>query len=351
MAQLVWKTFCEECAPVSTTDSIARSTSSGHAYHEFHHANDALTNLSRQALSLFDSVEAAIRQGRIREARKSLGEGLLHLQTQSAPPVWQQFARTGWQAHALRGLLHQDPFTRRAYEKPRGYAGDAVLLDYLYGVKPIRASETSPIAEAVFDFFRSSPSYQAVNERVEILAHTIDETAARIQQPRIMSLACGHLREGQRSAAVREGRMGTFYAVDQDHESLAVVRAEQEHLNVVAMHGTVRSVLSGETSFTELDLAYAAGLYDYLAAPVAARLTNRLFSMVRPGGRVLVANFTRRDAAMAAYMETFMGWELIYRTEQEVRAFAAELPPEQLQAQRLFSDPSGTILYLELQKR
>jgi SAM-dependent methyltransferase len=336
---------------MSVTHSIARSIPSGNEDREFHHADVALTDLRRQALSLFDSVEAAIRLGRVREARNSLGEGLLHLRTQAEPTVWQQFARTGWQAHPLRDLLHQDPFTRRAYEKPRGYAGDAVLLDYLYEVKPIRAAETSPLAETIFDFFRGSPSYRAVNERMELLARTIDETAANTERPRIMSLACGHLREGQRSAAVREGRVGAFYAVDQDPESLAVVRAEQGHLNVVAMHGTVRSVLSGETSFADLDLAYAAGLYDYLAAPVAARLTNRLFSMVKPGGRVLVANFTRQDAAMAAYMETFMGWELLYRTEHQVRAFAAEIPPEKLQAQRLFSDPSGTILYLELQKR
>src|SRR5690349_4211574 len=31
--------------------------------------------------------------------------------------------------HPMRQLLHQDPFTYRAFSKPRGYAGDAVLLD------------------------------------------------------------------------------------------------------------------------------------------------------------------------------------------------------------------------------
>ena len=35
--------------------------------------------------------------------------------------------------HPLNGLLQQDPFTCRAFEKPRGYAGDAELIDFIYG--------------------------------------------------------------------------------------------------------------------------------------------------------------------------------------------------------------------------
>ena len=37
--------------------------------------------------------------------------------------------------HPLRALLHQDPFTYRAFSKPRGYSGDAVLLDLVQQVE------------------------------------------------------------------------------------------------------------------------------------------------------------------------------------------------------------------------
>src|ERR1700739_1428470 len=36
------------------------------------------------------------------------------------------------QAHSLHKRMLEDPFTRRAFEKPRGYVGDAVMLDYIY---------------------------------------------------------------------------------------------------------------------------------------------------------------------------------------------------------------------------
>ncbi|MGO8190128.1 hypothetical protein AB9F38_36180, partial [Rhizobium leguminosarum] len=37
--------------------------------------------------------------------------------------------RTSQVAH----YLHQDPLTRWSFEKPRGYSGDARLLDFIYG--------------------------------------------------------------------------------------------------------------------------------------------------------------------------------------------------------------------------
>src|SRR5215475_11877146 len=35
-------------------------------------------------------------------------------------------------SHPFAELVLQDPYSRRAREKPRGYAGDAVMLDYIY---------------------------------------------------------------------------------------------------------------------------------------------------------------------------------------------------------------------------
>jgi len=31
--------------------------------------------------------------------------------------------------------VHADPLTYRAFSKPRGYAGDAVMMDHIYGYR------------------------------------------------------------------------------------------------------------------------------------------------------------------------------------------------------------------------
>ena len=51
---------------------------------------------------------------------------------------WGEFARYVRENHELRQFLYQDPLTWRALDKPRGYAGDAVMMDYIYGIECVR---------------------------------------------------------------------------------------------------------------------------------------------------------------------------------------------------------------------
>jgi hypothetical protein len=48
--------------------------------------------------------------------------------------AWTAFAKTDCHSHPLRQFLLQDPFTRRSFQRPRKYPGDAVLIDYMYGI-------------------------------------------------------------------------------------------------------------------------------------------------------------------------------------------------------------------------
>ena len=46
--------------------------------------------------------------------------------------------------------------------------------------------------------------------------------------PKILSAACGHLREAQLSQAVKDKRICEYVGLDQDEASLEVVHAEQQ---------------------------------------------------------------------------------------------------------------------------
>ena len=49
--------------------------------------------------------------------------------------AWKEYATIACRRHPIMELLHQDPFTMRAFTKPRGYAGDAQMIDFIYATE------------------------------------------------------------------------------------------------------------------------------------------------------------------------------------------------------------------------
>jgi SAM-dependent methyltransferase len=263
-------------------------------------------------------------------------------------PEWRRYIETVVAAHPVRALIHEEPFTWRAYTKPRGYPGDAKLLDLVYADEPPSGSLTA-LGATLYDWAIAQPACRSVQARRGILAGIIDRIAAERPAPRILSVACGHLREAQRSEAVRAGAIAEFVALDQDAESLAVVEREQQSFNVVPVRTSIRRLLVDGTTYGTFDLAYAAGLYDYLDEPVAQALTASMFQALRPGGTLVVANFAP-ELRDIGYMEAVMDWRLLYRSEPEVERFAARIPPGEIAAAQLFRDDPGNVVYLSIQR-
>src|SRR5690242_9529003 len=121
--------------------------------------------------------------------------------------------------HPLRGLLHQDPFTYRAFSKPRGYAGDAVMMDYNYGLGEARtaAREATLLGRAILQYMDTRPSAQAVRYRRRLLAALIDRIARR-GGASVLAIAAGHLREVELSRAVQSGALLEFVALRSGRE-------------------------------------------------------------------------------------------------------------------------------------
>jgi len=309
---------------------------------------DTVAPERRMAEVLLDATHEQFARYRITAGMDALFDGLAALRRTLPPEAWQRVVHEQCRAHPLRALVHESPLARRAFEKPRGYAGDAETLDFVYGdvaVPPLLSARGA----AVYAYEVQMHAATSVRARRDILAALIDRVAGETDRPSVLSVACGHLREASQAAAVRERRLAAFHALDQDEVSLGVVERTHAGVGVVPVRGSVRSLLTGASTFEGLDLVYAAGLYDYLELPVAARLTARMFGMLRPGGRLLVANFARklRDAG---FMEAFMDWTLIYRDESDVERFAELVPASEVASQRLFRDPPGNVVYLELRR-
>lgn len=298
--------------------------------------------------ALLDDAHRKILNHEVYAGLQDLHDGLDELRERLSPREWKLWVAEVPRQHQLLDLMLQEPMTRHSFVKPRGYAGDASLMDFPYGNYQL-TPDISPWGRDLYQANYQHAVCRSVRIRRDIMAAKIDEVAAAIERPRLLSIACGHLREAQISSAVRQGRIGEFIALDQDDQSLALVQREQAAQGVQILHGSVRSILSGKTRFADFDFVYSMGLYDYLSQPIARRMTALMFAMLRQGGRLIVANFAKKPAG-AAYMESFMDWWLIHRDESEVNDFTAEIPANQIKAKRIFADEDGNVIYLELTK-
>ena len=272
--------------------------------------------------------------------------GALHeVRRKFEPSVWQALIPIV-QNHPVSDYFHEDPFTRWSFEKPRGYSGDAQLIDFIYG-HPSVAEEiatASPLGRTLYDYTKNAPSSVAVRERRDLLTRHVDAIAAeRGPETEILTIAAGHLREADSSVALRERRIKRWVALDQDPLSVGSMVRE-------AIDGSVRGLLTRSQELGQFDFIYAAGLYDYLAEKVAVKLTQRCLEMLKPNGVFLFANFAR-DISDDGYMETLMNWALLLRSEADMWGIINASVDRNAVNARLEFGENRNIVYGILQKR
>ena len=303
------------------------------------------------ARSLFDRVQARLlhEPEEVEVAMMELMSGLWLMR--SAPQgAWQDVLAES-ASHPLAALIHQDPFSWRSFHKPRGYAGDAVLIDYIYSrsCRNAEEGEVSPLGERIFRFNRDTPACAAVRSRRDLVAAVIDEVCTQVDRPQVLSVACGHLREATLCRSVIANQAGRFIALDQDKLSLETVEQSVSGHGVVTVCSSIKALFRGDVARERFDLIYSTGLYDYLDDRIAQKLTLRLFDMLNPGGRLLIANFLP-DIWGAGYMESFMDWKLIYRTPEQLGSLISTIAPSDLEALRLYTEKNQNIVFLDVMR-
>jgi hypothetical protein len=283
----------------------------------------------------------------IEQAIHELFEGLNRLRLDSTPEQWQDFVRLG-RTHPLLGVMHQDPFTRRAFHKPRGYAGDAVMLDYIYrrddgGQLP----EMTELGRHIFDYTTAAPASAAVLARREFISRRIDELTRSNAQMHLLTVAAGHLREASLAITARRRHFARWVALDADARSLGLVTQQYGSLGIECHHATFRVMLANRARLGQFDLIYSTGLFDYLVPSIGRRLTTGLFQMLRPGGTLIIGNFLPNIRDIG-FMETYMDWQLIYRNRQQMLELTDDIPQAAIAELRLVAEENQNVIFLEL---
>jgi len=279
-------------------------------------------------------------------AISSITSGLARFRPAFSDTEWFEYVAPTCRRHKINELLQQDPYTARALEKPRGFAGDAPLLDFIYlGEAP---PGTTALGNALLRGTSQSPSGRSVIDRRDRLSEALKLAGESRVGASALSIACGHLREAEALSQEELGRFSRIVALDQDTLALETIRSEKRRAPFVTVERSVKQILTGKVELGQHDLVYAAGLFDYLSDQVSAMLLKAMFAALSPGGRLIIGNFTPTNYG-TPYMDVFMDWRLIYRSLADLRQLSrASISPREVRVERVYCDSLENIAYLDL---
>lgn len=235
----------------------------------------------------------------------------------------------------------------RARRKPLGYAGDYLTIDWMY----TRAHAEDGRGRLWDEFYHRQQAAIAVRNRKAYFGEVLRERVQESGRPlRILNLACGGCRDV--ADALRELGMPAeglrFDCVDLEARALEHARTLTAPFGELADFRWYHEHVLRFAAPVRYDLAWSAGLFDYLNDRRAATLLRRTWNALEDGGRMVIGNFHPSNSTRS-YMEWCMEWVLIHRVEEDFRrlCFDAGIPETAVSFQ---ADGTGAVLFCIVQR-
>lgn len=262
----------------------------------------------------------------------------------------------------LHPIVLCSPFVHRTYHKPLGYAGDYEMVSMMLR-DPFEGG--SMFAKLLNKVCLEIPPVIAHRNRIDYLRRLLNEESARAaaenRVAKIYNLGCGPAQEVQRFISLDPmSDNADFVLNDFNDETVAYATRVLEETRVRHRRRTglrvekrsVQQVLrdgmrKGSEEAGNYDLVYCAGLFDYLSDRVCRRLIGIFYSMVAPGGLMIVTN-VHPNNPWRNWMEFLGDWHLVYRTAEDFIRLAPEDAPEG--AAKVVADSTGLNVFLEVRK-
>jgi len=251
------------------------------------------------------------------------------------------------------------PFAARATLKPRGYAGDSGQMRMIYSND---YQGRSTFAKLLHKHAVEAPASQSVRNRIELIPRLIDDYRRdfQITKSEIDILSVGSGPAFELSNLFKSSQDCSKYNVvlfDQDPVALEEARNLAGKIGekidaipaIYYIEGSVRTMLFSRKimePWGKFDYIYSMGLFDYLSSRVAKAVLNRLYHLLKPGGKLVVGNFNVSNPSRY-YMEYWGDWSLIHRTEEE---FQSLFPEKSSATTRLIYDETDCQMFLDIRK-
>ena len=259
--------------------------------------------------------------------------------------------------YLLRDSIEINNFS---YQKPLGYAGDFILINYFYDFcnKYLGVS----LYEKLINFYTCNiPIAHSVIRRKDFFKKKLLEMLDSKNPARVLSVGSGPCRE--LLELLQEGRIKSplyFDCLDFDKQALDYVRNEIEkiepekksyfHLGLI--NKNLLSLIRPKKIESELqkyDLIYSSGVFDYLSNRVAKRMMENLYKLLNRGSMLIVTNADKDGASHRVYYEMLTEWVLNHRTKEEILNWTKDLQNVR-DIKFVNLDEKNSFLFLSLRK-
>lgn len=234
------------------------------------------------------------------------------------------------------GLLHP-----RARQKPLGYAGDYLLIDWIHTAE---SCDSIPGARWDDHFHRQAAPCAVRNRGMYFSELFAAEWSRRGGELSVLNLACGPCRDVAHAIARTGGAAAArIHCVDQEPAAIEYAQRTvgcSDQANVTFQVGNVLRLRLRQS----FDLVWSAGLFDYLSDRLAVALLRRMWAWTAAGGSLVFGQFHPRNPTRSA-QEWCLDWRLIHRDEAQCRRLCIEagIPAHAITVE---TEPLGVIVFV-----
>jgi len=278
------------------------------------------------------------------------------------------------------------PCLWRGFAKPRGYAGDAALMEMIYRNE---FDGTDTFGKVVHKAVVGITACRAVRGRKDYLKEHI----AACEGGRVLSMAAGPVREISEYLQENPSTQSQFLALDHDTDTLenysigdsrfqyAVANAfhfirgdntiahprklpywnhkhdsNTDFKGISALFAPLHYKLKPLPE-SHFDLVYTAGLFDYIMDFESPKkgckaLTRFLFDKVAPGGKLVIGNYNWSMPDLDYFLcDILCDWPLFYRQPEELCGFLDGIDSKHLANVTVEYESTGTTSFLVVTKK
>lgn len=219
---------------------------------------------------------------------------------------------------------YKSPIVKRAFEKPRGYAGDYLMLETIYNNKPF----SSGIGLYFDKYFLNNPYAVAVRYRKdklrEIIKKEIEQSNSEIIK--IFNIACGSCREiRELPMDLFKGKTVIFTCLDWDEEALEFSKQAVKNLpGNVKFNFLKEDILkiikdvSSLDKFPKQDIVYSIGLIDYLPDRILKMFMQFFYRILKEQGMLFLTHKNKEKTFSPLPPGWFCDWKFVSREKEEV---------------------------------